>query len=159
MQTGDNRQPKHARPNAAAHRPDLARKQLPQKGDTKFSRTRLTNGRDLLPTVDGRSIWARIMRDTITSMHNHLGGEENVSEPQRMLSRRVAALEAELIHLEDGFARARSAGGAPDIADLDLYSRMASAQRRHLEAIGLQRVPRDITPTLDEYLRDKEAAA
>ncbi|MGB8384818.1 MAG: hypothetical protein WCG47_26855, partial [Dermatophilaceae bacterium] len=61
--------------------------------------------------------------------------------------------------LEDGFARCRSEGHAPDPVDLDFYSRMASAQRRHLEAIGLQRVPRDITPTLDEYLRNKEAAA
>jgi hypothetical protein len=71
-----------------------------------------------------------------------------------MLARRVAAFEAELIFLEDKFARTRTEGGAPDIADLDLYSRMSSAQRRHLEAIGLDRTARDITmPTLAEYIR------
>jgi hypothetical protein len=32
---------------------------------------------------------------------------------------------------------------------------MSSAQRRLLESIGLQRVPRDVTPTLAEYLRLK----
>ena len=124
-------------------------------------RSRLTNSAGLLPTVDGRSVWARIMRDTLASMLAHLGGEDYASEPQRMLSRRVAALEAELIHLEDKFACARIEGGEPDPADLDLYSRMASAQRRHLEAIGLQRVPRDITPDPLTYGRKhaEEAAA
>ena len=110
------------------------------------ARARITNGSDLLPTVDGRSIWARLMRDTLNAMLNHMGGEDNASEPQRMLARRVAAFEAELIHLEDSFARTRTEGGTPDVADLDLYSRMSSAQRRHLEAIGLDRVPRDVTP-------------
>jgi hypothetical protein len=87
-------------------------------------------------------------------MMAHLGGEDYASEPQRMLSRRVAALEAELIHLEDGFARCRSEGRAPDAADLDLYSRMASGQRRLLEAIGLQRVPRDVvTPAPLDFAR------
>jgi hypothetical protein len=109
------------------------------------ARSRITNGRDLLPSVDGRSIWARLMRDTLAAMLNHVGGEDYASEPQRMLARRVAALEAELIHLEDGFARCRSEGRAPDAAELDLYSRMASGQRRLLEAIGLQRVAKDVT--------------
>jgi len=97
------------------------------------------------------------MRDIIGSMTNHLGGENNVTEPQRMLVRRVACFEAELVFLEDGFARARSEGHAPDPPDLDLYSRMASAQRRHLEAIGLQRVPRDITPAPLDFAKAFDA--
>jgi hypothetical protein len=149
MQTETNSQP------LRKHKPHLARKTLPQPGDTKFGHTRLTNGVDLLPTVDGRSIWARIMRDTIQSMMAHLGGEDYASEPQRMLSRRIGAFEAELIHLEDKFARARSEGREPVIADLDLYSRMSSAQRRMLEAVGLHRVPKDISPTLEQYIQSK----
>lgn len=117
------------------------------------ARSRVTNGVGLLPSVDGRSSWARIMRDTLSAMLTHLGGADLASEPQRMLARRVAALEAELIHLEDKFARARAEGREPNAADLDLYSRIASAQRRHLEAIGLQRVPRDITPDLSDYIK------
>ena len=140
-------------------KPHLARKRLPQPGDKQFGRARLTNGVGLLPSVDGRSVWAALMRDTLNAMLNHLGGEDNVTEPQRMLSAASPRFEAELIHLEDRFACASIEGRAPDVASLDLYSRMSSAQRRTLEAIGLQRVPRDITPTLDEYLRDKEAAA
>jgi hypothetical protein len=141
--------------------PHLARKKLPQRGDKHFGRARVTNGKDLLPSVDGRSIWARIMRDTLNAMLNHVGGEDYASEPQRMLSRRVAAFEAELIHLEDGFARARSEGRAPDTADLDLYSRMSSAQRRMLEAIGLARTARDVTPRPLDFARafDQQKAA
>jgi hypothetical protein len=35
---------------------------------------------------------------------------------------------------------------------LDLYQRTAGGLRRLLEAIGIQRRPRDVTPTLDQYL-------
>jgi hypothetical protein len=128
-----------------------------QAGKKTTARSRITNGRDLLPSVDGRSIWARIMRDTLAAMFTHLGGEDSASEPQRMLSRRVAALEAELIHLEDGFARCRSEGRPPEMADLDLYSRMSSAQRRLLEAVGLTRVARDVTPDPLTYARELAA--
>ena len=68
-------------------------------------------------------------------------------------------MEAELIHLQDKIARARSKGKAPSMADLDLYSRMSSAQRRMLETIGLDRIPRDITLTLEQYVATKEAEA
>jgi hypothetical protein len=34
---------------------------------------------------------------------------------------------------------------------------MASAQRRHLEAIGLQRVPRDITPAPLDFAKAFDA--
>jgi hypothetical protein len=109
----------------------------------KKGRSRLTNGRDLLPGVDGRSTWARLLRDVISAMFSHLGGEDITSEPQRMLVRRIACFEAELCHLEFAFAQARAEGKAPTPTDLDLYSRMTSAQRRLLEAVGLDRRPRD----------------
>jgi hypothetical protein len=104
-------------------KPHLARKSLPKRGDKHFARSRLTNGKDLLPGIDGRSTWARLMRDVNTNMMNHLGGEDYATEPQRLLVRRVAAFEAELIHLETAFSLARAAGRAPEASDLDLYSR------------------------------------
>ena len=70
-----------------------------------------------------------------------------------MLIRRTAAFEAELVHLEVGFAQARAAGEAPSANSLDLYSRMASAQRRILEACGLRRVARDVTPISSNTLK------
>ena len=77
------------------------------------------------------------MRDVIGAMNAHLGGEENISEPQRMLIRRTAAFEAELVHLEVGFAQARAAGEAPSANSLDLYSRMASASAAHPRGLRL----------------------
>ena len=69
-----------------------------------------------------------------------------------MLARRIAALETELIHLEDNFAQARAQGKAPDSADLDLYSRLANGQRRHFEAVGYNRTMIDATPSLSRYI-------
>jgi hypothetical protein len=135
----------------------LARKNRPQPGDKRYVHSRLTGRGDLLPSIDGRSTWARLMRDVIGSMTNHLGGDDYVTEPQRMLVRRVAAFEAELVHLEDVFARCRSEGHAPDPPDLDLYSRMSSAQRRMLETLGLDRVPRDVTPAPLDFAKAFDA--
>ena len=36
--------------------------------------------------------------------------------------------------------------------DLDLYQRMSNTLRRHLETTGLKRVPRDVTPSVTEYI-------
>lgn len=117
---------------------------------------RLTNGRDLLPSVDGRSVWARVMRD-VMAMVSHCGGADYISEPRRLQARRVAALEAELIYLEDTIARTRAAGEEPSAGVLELYTRIANGQRRHLECLGLDRVARDVTPDLQTYLAQTEA--
>ena len=80
-----------------------------------------------------------------------------MSEPERMTCRRAAALETELVHLEADFAKLRAEGKAPKPADVDLYARLANGQRRHLEALGMQRRPRDLAPSLDEYLKGRAA--
>ena len=115
----------------------------------------MTNGSSLLPTVDGRSIWARLMRDSFAALVTHCGGADHVTETMRATARRAAALEAELIHLEDKFARTRADGGEPDASDLDLYGRLADRQRRLHEVLGWQRTPRDITPSPLDYARAK----
>jgi hypothetical protein len=123
-------------------------------------RSRVTAGLTLLPSVDGRSHWARIMRDTYLGLLTHAGGADYVSETKRLMARRVAACEAELIHLEDKFATIRTEGGEPKISDLDVYGRLAGQQRRCLEALGWDRTPRDVTPPpdLDTYLAYKRDA-
>jgi len=85
----------------------------------------------------------------------HLGGEDHVTEPQRMACRRIAVLETEMIHLEDKIGTLRAKGREPDAALLDLYARLGNAQRRHLEVLGWQRVPRDVVPSLSTYLESK----
>lgn len=109
----------------------------------------------MLPGTDGRSAWARLMRDVVGALEHHCGGD--LTEVERMTARRAAALEVELCHMESQFAEARAAGRSPDAATLDLYSRLAGGQRRHLEALGSQRRPRDLVPDPLVYARSKAA--
>lgn len=114
----------------------------------KTHRSRVTNGRVLLAGVDGRSLWARRFRDLLNLHIADLGGEDAITEAERAILRRAAALMTELERMEVEFANAEGA----DADSLDLYSRTAGNLRRLLEAVGLQRRPKNITPSLDDYL-------
>jgi hypothetical protein len=100
------------------------------------------------------------MRDTYRAVIQHCGGDDVISELERMAARRIGALEAELVHMEDGFATLRATGGEPDAGSLDLYSRLSNTQRRHCEAVGWQRRPKDVTmaPHLGHYLHARAVA-
>ena len=111
-------------------------------------RSRITNGSALLPGVDGRSPWVRRCKDVIAAHLSDLGGEDNTSAAERSIIRRASVLTVELERLEARFALAEQA--SPE--DLDLYQRAAGNLRRLLEAVGLQRRPRNLTPNLKDYL-------
>jgi hypothetical protein len=96
----------------------------------------------------------RRLHDLVAIHLSDLGGDGNVSEAERSIVRRAATLTVELELLELKFAKA---GGA-EASDLDLYQRTAGNLRRLLEAVGLQRRAKDITPSLSEYLKAREAA-
>jgi hypothetical protein len=124
----------------------------------KSGRSRISNGTgSMLPTTDGRSLWARIRRDTFNAIVQMCGGADMVSETQALMARRVGTLEAELVHIEDSFAAIRAAGGEPDPNKLDLYGRLADRQRRLSDPLGWQRRQRDITPSLAEIVAEIEA--
>jgi hypothetical protein len=118
------------------------------------ARSRISNGTSLLAGVDGRSCWARRLRDLIELHTNDLGGEANISEAERAIVRRASVLIVELERMEGVFALAE---GAPDIATLDAYQRAAGNLRRLLESLGLKRRARDVTPRLTDYLTGKTA--
>lgn len=102
-------------------------------------RSRLTNGTALLPGVDGRSTWARRLRDVMETLTADLGGEETLSEAHRSIIRRASCLTVELERLEAKFAKA----GEADADDIDLYGRTAGNLRRLLECVGLTKPVRD----------------
>jgi hypothetical protein len=79
-----------------------------------------------------------------------LGGEANTSAAERSLVRRCAVLTVELELLEAKFATV----GEASSDDLDLYQRTAGNLRRLLEAVGLQRRQRDVTPDPLDYARE-----
>jgi hypothetical protein len=115
-------------------------------------RSRIANGTQFLPTMDGRSIWARLMRETFECLLIHCGGEGVVSETQRLVARRIGTLEAELVFIEDKLATIRAAGGEPDASIVDLYGRLADRQRRLAEPLGWQRTAKNVTPSLRDQL-------
>ena len=117
------------------------------------TRSRISNGSHILPGVDGRSTWARRLRDLIALHLSDLGGDDAVSEAERSIVRRVATLTVELERMESGFALA----GEALPGQIDLYQRTANSLRRLLEAIGIERRQRDVTPSLAD-IADEIAA-
>jgi len=135
-------------------RPWLARARAAAEGSgTKRQHSSLTNGRRLLAGVDGRNPWIRRCKDIIRAHLVDLGGEDNASAAERSIIRRCAVLTTELERLEVRFALANEA--SPE--DLDLYQRTANSLRRLLEAVGLERRTRNVTPTLADYLQQQAA--
>jgi hypothetical protein len=116
------------------------------------ARSAVTNRTSILPGVDGRSTWVRRLKDLIALHEADLGGADRASEAERSIIRRAATLTVELERLELRFAQADMSGQSATPADLDLYQRTANSLRRLLEAVGLKRVPRDVTPPLKDYL-------
>src|SRR6516164_4079775 len=72
------------------------------------ARSRISNGKELLPGIDGRSIVARRYRDISSAILVDQGGADRCSEARQQLVRRFAAaavlaeqLEARLANGED----------------------------------------------------------
>jgi hypothetical protein len=116
-------------------------------------RSRVTNGKLFATTVrDGRSGWSRRLGDLLSLHIADLGGEDVVSYAERSIIRRVATITTELEWIEQSFKSSRK---GPTAEQLDLYLRGSNNLRRLLEAIGLERRSRDVTPTLSEYLMQR----
>ena len=120
--------------------------------ESKRIRSAVTNGERTFVIGDGNSPWARRQRDLIALHIADLGGEERLSENQVSLCRRAATLETELEMLEGQLSLGK-------VADLDLYNRLSGNLRRILESLGLERKPRDVTPSLSAYLAGKATHA
>jgi hypothetical protein len=118
------------------------------------NRSRVTNGKVLIAGVDQRSPWVRRCRDIINAHLADLGGADNCSAAERSIIRRASVMTVELERMETLFALA----GEASAEDLDTYARVAANLRRLLEATGLKRRPRDITPDPLVYAREHSEA-
>ena len=122
---------------------------MPKKTPPATVRSAVTNGKRLFVQGDGRGPWARRYRDLITAHVSDLGGPDaGLSEAQISLIKRASAVEVELEAMEGKMSR-----GEP--VDLDLFTRALGHLRRVLETLGLERKPRNVTPDLKTYLREK----
>ncbi len=133
---------------------EVAREKPSKETRKQYARSRITNGRELLPGIDQRSTWARRMRDLIELHVDDLGGLDNTSEAQRSLLRRISVLEVEAEYLETEFAK-RSASGK----QYDLYLRVVGVLKRLYELVGIERRARDVTPSLQDYLAANQGQA
>ena len=120
------------------------------------SMSKVTNRNALfLERVDGRTAWPRRFRDLLELHHTDLGGHDRLSEGERQIVRRIATLEVELERMEGEFAVA----GTADVEKLDVYIRASGSLKRLLEAVGLRRRHRDVTPTVAEWVADRQKRA
>jgi hypothetical protein len=112
-------------------------------------RSRVSNGREVLPNIDGRSVAARRIYDITSAIVTDLGGADGLSETRLSLVRRFASLATLAEEQEAKLAR----GEDVDVASL---AHLSSTLCRLAQRIGLKRVARDVTPSLPEYLRSAE---
>ena len=115
-------------------------------------KSHVANRRLLPKEVDGRSAWYRRAKELLADHYSDLGHEDNISAAERSLVRRACVMTVELERLEAKFANA----GEASADDLDLYQKLTNSLRRLLESVGLKRRTRDVTPSLDQYLRSKQ---
>ena len=108
-------------------------------------RSAVTNGKRLHVQPVGDTAWARRFRDLVAEIISDLGGADHLSEGQRQLARRAATISLECEKLEG-----RALSG--EEIDLDGYGQLTDRLGRTFQRLGLRRVPRDVTPTLDAYL-------
>jgi hypothetical protein len=118
-------------------------------------RSALTNGRDVLAEVDGRTAIARRYRDLIALHTSDLGGDDHLSEGQHALIRRVATMTVQLELLDSKFAQDGIAGAK----DFELYQRGSNTLRRLLETLGTSKGrkarPVNEPHDLQDYIRQR----
>jgi len=105
----------------------------------------ITSGRRVFIEGSGSSQWGRRFIDLYRGHISDMGGEENCSEIQISLAKRMSALECELEKLEGQLSLAER-------VDMDLFGRLVGHLRRVAETLGLERSPRNVTPDLKTYI-------
>jgi hypothetical protein len=118
------------------------------------TRSAVSNGSQLFigDAIDGRSKEARRFRDVLAQILDDLGGVERLSEGQKQLARRAALMSLECEKLE-----AKAVAG--EEIDLEAFGKLTDRIGRAFQRLGLKRQPRDVTPSLAQYLASKREAS
>jgi hypothetical protein len=132
---------------------DITRdKSAPRRGyaDAKsHARSRVSNGRDVLPNVDGRSLIARRYRDIASAILADQGGLEQCSESRLQLIRRFSAAAVLAEQME-----ARLANG--EEIDVSEHALLCSTLTRLASRLGIDRVPKPVMSLGDLLAQDLE---
>ena len=117
---------------------------LPRQTRTRQGKARLLT----LDHLDQRTAAARAARSLVDHLTSDLGGDEQLSAGERELVKRAALCGAIVADFE-----ARWVAG--QLVELGEYLAAVNVQRRVLATLGLRRRPRDVTPSLSQYLQYK----
>ena len=105
----------------------------------------------MLPNVDGRSLIARRFRDIQTAIVIDQGGDD-LSEARLQLIRRFAAAAVIAEQMESRLANGEK-------IDIQEHALLCSTLVRCARQIGIWRVAKNITPTVEQYLAQRNAEA
>lgn len=103
-----------------------------------------------LSDLDGRTKARKDADAFLDAIISDLGGDQHVPAGKKALAEHAAILNAMSIHQGAAFL----AGQPVNIAD---YTTTVNALRRLLETVGLERVAKDITPSISQYAARKAA--
>lgn len=109
-------------------------------------RSRISNGKDLLAGVDQRSATYRRYRDLVDAILVDQGGIDQCSESRRQLIRRFSACSvlAEM-------AEAKLVAG--EAINIEQHALLCSTLTRLVNRLGIDRIAKDISPTLSDFIR------
>jgi hypothetical protein len=129
---------------------------MPPKSTSLASRkpeakSRVTNGSDVLPNVDGRTALARRYRDIACALVADAGGEDKCSETKIQLIRRFSAAAVLAESME-----ARLANG--EQINIGEHALLSSTLVRIAQRIGINRLPKNLTPDLQDYIARRVGA-
>jgi hypothetical protein len=102
----------------------------------------------LLRDVDCRKGPTRVLLARARRLSRDINGGD-LSEAQQELVKRASVLATLLEHFEARFL----IGERVSVSE---YVELLNAQRRILSTLGIRRVPRDVTPSLNQYLEAAE---
>jgi hypothetical protein len=119
----------------------------------KRPRSAVTSGRQLFVKGNPNSDWARRFHDLRTGYISDIScgrGRDALTWAQLAIIDRVVALQCECERCDALLSRAEP-------VDMDVYARVSSHLRRHLETLGVERRMLPINQSPDEYLAQASA--
>jgi hypothetical protein len=107
------------------------------EANARKNKSKVSNGKNLLPGVDMRSEIGRRYRDIVQAILIDQGGADQCSESRKHLIRRFSAAAVLAEQLE-----ARLVGG--EQIDIQEHATLSSTLVRLAQRIGVERIPRDV---------------
>jgi hypothetical protein len=103
-----------------------------------------------LDQLDGRTVAARQVRETISAIESDHGGRDQMTEARLRIAETAAVTTAMVNDLAAKWLNGEQ-------IDLALFCTLGNAQRRLFETLGFERIAKDLTPSISAYLAQKNS--